>query len=150
MSEVASGTAQSGLVYSAQQAWGETDLEGLNSGEGQVQFDADADIPGPVTLAAAAENLSSAARLVVFGDAEFPTDAYFLAYGNGDLFVNAVDWSAGREELISLNPRSATPRTLASPQAYTLNLIFLGTVILAPGVALVAGVLTWLQRRRRG
>ena len=150
LSEVASGAAQSGLVFSAQQAWGETDLEGLNSGEGQVQFDADADLPGPVTLAAAAENLNSAARLVVFGDAEFPSDAYFLAYGNGDLFVNSVDWSAGREELISLNPRSATPRTLASPQAYTLNLIFLGTVIVAPGVALVAGVLTWLQRRRRG
>lgn len=150
LSEVASGASQSPLVFSSDQAWGETNLSGLTTGEGQVQYDDGADSPGPVTLAAAAENLTSQARLVVYGDADFPSDANFLAFGNGDLFVNSVDWSAGLEELISLNPRTATTRTVASPQAYTLNLIFLGTVILVPGVALVAGILTWIQRRRRG
>lgn len=150
LSEVAGGASQTPLVFSSQQAWGETDLTGLTSGESQVQYDEGADLPGPVTLAAAAENLTTQARLVVYGDADFPSDANFLAFGNGDLFVNSVDWSAGQEELISLNPRTATTRTVASPQAYTLNLIFLGTVILAPGVALVAGILTWIQRRRRG
>ncbi len=150
LSEVASGASQTPLVFSSDQAWGETNLSGLTTGEGQVQYDDGADGPGPVTLAAAAEDLNTQARLVVYGDADFPSDANFLAFGNGDLFVNSVDWSAGLEELISLNPRTATTRTVASPQAYTLNLIFLGTVILVPGVALVAGILTWIQRRRRG
>lgn len=150
LSEVASGASQTPLVFSSQQAWGETNLSGLTSGEGQVQYDDGADTAGPITLAAVAENLDSEARLVVFGDADFPSNANFLAFGNGDLFVNSVDWSAGLEELINLNPRTATTRTMASPQAYTLNLIFLGTVILVPGVALVSGVLTWIQRRRRG
>lgn len=150
LNEVASGASQTPLVFSSQQAWGETNLTGLTTGDGQVQFDEGADTPGPVTLAVAAENLNNKARLVVFGDADFPSNANFLAFGNGDLFVNSVDWSAGLEELISLNPRTATTRTMATPQAYTLNLIFLGAVILVPGVALVSGVLTWIQRRRRG
>lgn len=150
LSEVSTGATQTPLVFSAQQAWAETDLSGLISGEGQLAYDETADAPGPITLAAAAEDMNTQARLVAFGDADFPSDANFLAYGNGDLFVNSVDWSAGMEELISLNPRTATTRTIASPQSYTLNLIFLGTVILVPGVALVAGVLTFFQRRRRG
>ena len=150
LSEVASGASQTPLVFSSEQAWAETNLVGLTTGEGQVQFDEGADTPGPVTLAVAAEDLNTQARLVVVGDADFPSDANFLAFGNGDLFVNSVDWSAGQEELISLNPRTATTRTVATPQAYTLNLIFLGTVILVPGIALVAGVWTFIQRRRRG
>ncbi|HWQ84793.1 MAG TPA: Gldg family protein [Anaerolineales bacterium] len=154
LSEVAGGASQTPLVFSSQQAWGEADIPGLvgwfQTGEGQVQYDEGADVLGPVTLAAAAENTSTQARLVVYGDSDFPSNANFLAFGNGDLFVNSVDWSAGLEELISLNPRTATTRTVASPQAYTLNLIFLGTVILVPGVALVAGILTFIQRRRRG
>jgi len=150
LSEVPSGAGQTPLVLTAAQAWAETNLSGLTTGSGEVQFDEGADTIGPVTLAAAAENFDSQARLVVFGDADFPSDANFLVYGNGDLFVNSVDWSAGLEELISLNPRTATERLIAAPQGATLNLILLGLVIIVPGIALAAGAWVFFQRRRRG
>jgi ABC-type uncharacterized transport system involved in gliding motility auxiliary subunit len=39
---------------------------------------------------------------------------------------------------------------MLSPQGYMMNLIFLGTVIVLPGLVLFSGILTWIQRRRRG
>ena len=64
--------------------------------------------------------------------------------------MNAVDWAAGEEELISLTPKETTQRLLLPPQQTTLNLILLGTVFILPGLTLVAGVFNWLQKRRRG
>ena len=87
---------------------------------------------------------------MVFGDADFPSDVNFSAYANGDLFANAVDWAASREDLISLNPKANTQRLLAPPKAVTMNLILFGMVILIPGIALVSGGWVWWQHRRRG
>ncbi len=138
------------LVLTAQQSWAETDLSGIVAGQSQVKFDEGADTPGPVPMAVAAENQQSKARVVAFGDADFVIDANFSAYGNGDLFTNAVDWAIGQENLISLTPKANTQRMIVPPQATVMNLIFLGTVILLPGLALFGGIWTFIQRRRRG
>ncbi len=136
------------LVQTGQNSWAESDLQAVVAQQG---FDLDeADLPGPVPLAAASEKAASGARLVVFGDSDFASDAYFAFLGDGDLFVNAVDWAAGQENLISLTPHNRTQRILVPPQSWALGLVLLGVVFLLPGVALVAGLLAWLQRRRRG
>ena len=138
------------LVFTAQQSWAETDLEGLATGESEVNFNEGQDRPGPVSLAVAAENFSTNGRLVVFGDSDFAADVNFFAYANGDLFVNSVDWAAGQEELINLTPKDTTQRIMVPPQSITMNLILLGTVIVLPGMALLGGILVFIQRRRRG
>jgi ABC-type uncharacterized transport system involved in gliding motility auxiliary subunit len=88
--------------------------------------------------------------LVVFGDSDFASDANFYAYANGDLFINSIDWAAGQEDLINLTPKPATQRIMIPLQQITLNLILLSTVIILPGMALLAGFFVWFQRRQRG
>jgi len=141
------GASQSLLVSTSGQAWAETNLEALQVNE--VSPDEGEDIFGPVALGAAAENFATEGRVVVFGDAEFITNEFISAYGNADLIVNSVDWAVGEEALINLTPKETTQRLLVPPQAVTMNLIFLGVVILLPGAALAAGTAVWVQRRRR-
>ncbi|MDI6695628.1 MAG: GldG family protein [Anaerolineales bacterium] len=154
-SATAAATAGAGvslvnLVLTAPQSWAETNLKGLEDNQQQIQFDDGQDTSGPISLAVAGENFETKSRVVAFGDADFAIDVNFPAYANGDLLVNAIDWAVGQEQLISLTPKNSTPRMMLPPQTTTLNLIFLGTVIVLPGLALVGGVWTFIQRRRRG
>ena len=136
------------LAQTTANSWGETDFASL-SGEG-VKFDEGADIPGPLILAAAAEDPATKGRVVVFGDSPFATDQFFDAYGNGDLFVNAVDWAAEQENLIQITPHQAVQRNFNVPSQLQWLMILLGSVIIIPGLVLVAGVSSWLSRRSRG
>lgn len=143
------------LVNTAQQSWAETDLEAFsNSAETgaapEINPDEGVDLLGPVSLAVVGDNSTTGGRVAVFGDAEFASDTYFTQFGNGDLFVNTVDWAAEQEQLINLTPKENTPRVLIPPQGYTMNLILLGTVFILPGAVLLSGIVVWAQRRRRG
>lgn len=143
------------LVQTSDQSWAETDLETLRnsaqSGETpQIQPDEGVDLMGPVPLAVLGENTLQGSRVVVFGDAEFGSDAYFNQFGNGDMFVNTIDWATDQENLINLTPKANTTRLLVPPGRYTMNLILLGSVFLLPGLVLLGGVLVFFQRRRRG
>jgi ABC-type uncharacterized transport system involved in gliding motility auxiliary subunit len=88
--------------------------------------------------------------VVVFGDADFATDANFAQFGNGDILINSIDWAAGQEELISLTPKDTVQRVLVPPKQYTMGLILFGFVFLLPGAVLVSGIVVWVQRRKRG
>jgi gliding motility-associatede transport system auxiliary component len=138
------------LVTTAPQSWAETDLKNLQDPNSQITFDPQTDQQGPISLAATAENTQQKSRVVIFGDADFASDSYFTAYANSDLFMNSVDWAARKENLINLTPKQSTQRLMVPPQRVTLNLIFLGTVFVLPGLALLSGITVWIQRRRRG
>ncbi len=144
-----SGVSPVELVFTAQQSWAETTLDNLESGTSQIAFDEGLDIPGPITLAVAAENFNNQARVVVFGDSDFALDVNFVYFANGDLIVNAIDWASGQEDLISLTPKENTTRMLLPPQSALMNLLLLATVIVVPGLALVGGIWVFAQRRRR-
>ncbi len=142
------GITQTELILTSQQSWAETDIASINSG--QVAPDEGVDVMGPVSLAVAATRATSGARVLVIGDAEFVTNQGYAAYGNGDLILNSVNWSANQEDIISLTPKDITQRTLQIPaQSYFLNLVLFGVVLVLPGSMLVAGVVVWYQRRRR-
>lgn len=137
------------LVLTAPQSWAETNFNALVANQ-EINPDEGEDLIGPVPVAVVGENLATGARIVVFGDSDFPTNAYFNLYGNGDLFVNAVDWAAAQEDIINLTPKNRTQRLLLPPQRYTMGLILLGSVFVLPGFALVSGIVVWIRRRRRG
>ena len=143
---VPDGFLMTALVKSEPNAWGETNLAGLQ--KQQVNQDKD-DLPGPVSVAAAVENSKTHGRLVVIGDADFASNAYYTAYGNADFFLNAIDWLSNQKELIQLNPRTPTQRVMLPPQQNTLGLILLLTVFVLPGSVLLAGIAVWVRRRRR-
>jgi ABC-type uncharacterized transport system involved in gliding motility auxiliary subunit len=87
---------------------------------------------------------------VVIGDAEFANDNNFVQYGNGTLLTNSIDWAAGQEDLINLTPRENVNRVLVPPTVFTNGMVLLITVFLIPGAILVAGIVTWIQRKKRG
>lgn len=153
----AGGIIPTELVMTAEQSWGESDLtfltksqEELKSGQLALQPDEGVDLRGPVSLAVAANDITTKGRVVVFGDSDFAVDVNFDQVGNGDMFVNAIDWAAEQENLINLTPKDATQRVMVSPKGYTMNLIFFGVVFVMPGAVLVAGGVAWIRRRRRG
>ncbi|MFQ5877966.1 MAG: GldG family protein [Acidobacteriota bacterium] len=86
-------------------------------------------------------------RLILFGDSDFVTNAYFNAAGNGDLSLNAIAWLAEREELVSIRPKTSTPRLLVlSPQQ--VFYYFWTIVAVAPVAIAAVGVGIWLRRKR--
>lgn len=138
------------IAFTSENAWAETDLEGIENQSQDIAPDEGVEKVGSVSLAVIGEVAETKARMAVFGDSDFASDTYFTSYGNADLFVNTVDWAAEQENLINLTPRETTNRVLVPPQRYTLGLILFGSVFFLPGVVLLAGVVVWFQKRKRG
>jgi ABC-type uncharacterized transport system involved in gliding motility auxiliary subunit len=143
------GVTLTPLVQTNERSWGETDMQSLTQGGSQVGMDP-TEVQGPLTLAIAGENSTSGGRVVVFGTSNFAVDQIFDAYGNGDMFVNSVDWSAEQEDLANITPKTPTERTFNIPGQFQWIAILLGSVFVIPGLVVLAGVSTWLGRRRKG
>jgi ABC-type uncharacterized transport system involved in gliding motility auxiliary subunit len=138
----------SAIIKTNERSWGETDFASLTGG-GQVGLN-DNEKVGPLTLAIAAENTSTKGRVVVFGTSEFAMDQMFDAYGNGDMFVNSVDWTAEHESLASITPKATVDRVFNPPTGLHWILILLSSIFIIPGLVVLGGVTTWLARRRQG
>ncbi len=136
------------LAQTTDQSWGETNFDNLEGT--RVQYDEGSDVLGPLTLGAAGENTANKGRVVVFGSTTFATDGGFSSYGNGDIFINAVDWTAQQDDLITLTPYSTTERTLKDPTQIPWLLILFFAVFVLPGTIVVMGGVNWFLRRRRG
>jgi ABC-type uncharacterized transport system involved in gliding motility auxiliary subunit len=144
------GYATTALVLTANTAWGETDIKSIENDT--VSVDNNSDFLGPLTLAVAATNNNTNGRLVVVGDSDFANDKFFQFQGyiNGDFIINLIDWTAGQEDLINLTPKQPTVRTLVPPQQYVLGLLLLGLVFILPGLPIAFGIISWVQRKRKG
>lgn len=137
------------LVQTNERSWGETDFQSLTQGGSEVSMDS-TEVQGPLSLAVAGENSTTGGRVVVFGTSNFAVDQIFDAYGNGDMFVNSVDWAAEQEDLANITPKTPIERTFKIPSQPVWILILLSSVFVIPGLVVLAGVSTWLSRRRKG
>jgi len=143
-----SNVTQVNLIQTTDNAWAETDMPSFL--DGTLEPNEGVDLYGPITVGVAAEDLSNNARVVVFGDSEFPLNANIQVYGNGDMMINSVDWAVGEENLINLSPGTTTERYLNLSSPYLSGLVLLGSVFLLPGLVVVGGIAAWVARRRRG
>jgi len=150
MASTVDGVTLSPLVQTNERSWGETDFKSLSQQGGQVGFDEGVDTLGPLTLAIAGENTTTKGRVVVFGTSLFAVDQIFDQYGNGDMFVNSVDWSAEQEDIANITPKTPTERTFNPPDQIQWIAILLGSVLIIPGLVVFAGFSSWLTRRRQG
>jgi ABC-type uncharacterized transport system involved in gliding motility auxiliary subunit len=137
------------LVLTIDQSWGETDFDALKNQQA-LTYNQGTDLLGPMTLAAAADNSTTKGRVVVFGSSSFAEDDNFDFSGNGDMFVNSVDWIAEKESLINLTAKAAQTRTFNPPGSFQFILTIVSAVCLVPLVVIVAGFYAWIMRRRRG
>lgn len=153
------GLSLLGLAETSDKSWIETDAQ-------RASYDEGTDPKGPTFLAATAEaqplpparaqppagqeeargDQKPRTRLVVFGDADFASNAFLGLLGNRDFFVNSVNWLAQAEELISIRPKAPEDRpVMLTPSQF--NLVFLTSAGLLPLIVLAAGALVWWARR---
>ncbi|MGE3537141.1 MAG: GldG family protein [Candidatus Tectimicrobiota bacterium] len=164
--DLPAGVTAQGLVSTSAESWAETDVTALR--EGRSTFEAERDRQGPIRIAAVATitpgappqeaatgagqtdtdpNTPRAARLVVFGDAEFANNSFFPVQGNGNLFLNTVSWLVEEEDLIAIRPRKgggSGPVMLTASQA---PLIFWLPVVVLPLAVFGSGFLVFVRRK---
>src|SRR3989338_6305319 len=112
-------------------------------------FDKQHDTPGPAVIAVAMQrNINDREqRIVVVGSGAFLSNSFAGNGGNVDLGVNMVNWLAGEEHLITLQPRAARDSNLVLGKTQ-LTLISVGFLVVVPLLlALVGGVMWWKRRR---
>jgi len=134
------------LVLTSERSWGETKI----TRDMQVLYDEQEDTLGPLTIGVAIDETARGGRMVVFGDSDFVANGMLTsvggAFGNADLFMNAVNWLTEDEDLIAISPKQVADRQviLTGPQK---RLIFYSSVILLPLVILAVGAATWWANR---
>lgn len=133
------GMGVQSLVDTSESAWGETSLMDRN-----IAFDPAKDKKGPLPIMVLAEKAKS--RLIVSGNTLFMSNQAYVNLNNGDLFLNALNWMADEQSLVSIPPKDNQPKTVdLLPGQY--QMIFFGTVALMPLLLLLAGGLVWWRRR---
>lgn len=132
------------LVEVAQGGWLETG--GIND---NVAFNKDQDMRGPIVVGAALErNVGERVqRVVVMGTSQFLANQYAGLLGNLDLGVNMINWLAGDESLITIQPRSRGDLTLDLSRA-GLALVGFGFLAVLPLAFLITGGVVWWRRRK--
>jgi ABC-type uncharacterized transport system involved in gliding motility auxiliary subunit len=128
----AEGLTVEKLLNTNERSWGETDIK------------------GPLSLAVVvSKNIgeNKKARLSVFGDSDFASNAYYTQVGNGNLFLNTVNWLSGDESFISIRPKNPEDRRLTLSEAQGRLVSYVMLLFLPAGV-LLTGVSVWMKRRK--
>jgi len=133
------------LAEAAPQGWVET-----GPLEGEVSFDEENDVAGPVGVTVALNRVAEdrEQRVIVVGSGHFLANSYLGNGGNLDLGMNMINWLAGDEALISIQPRATVDSQLELSELQ-LTLIATGFLIILPLVFLVSGIaISWRRRHR--
>jgi ABC-type uncharacterized transport system involved in gliding motility auxiliary subunit len=147
------------FVETSSRSWAETDIQELMTSGRVARETEKGDIEGPVSLGAAVSAGVDApadpatpdapkpeTRVVVMGDSDFVSNRWLGISGNRDLFLNAVNWLAQQENLISIRAKDPEDRriTLSADQD---RRIFWLTIFIIPGLILFMGIQAWWRRR---
>ena len=119
------------VVETGPESWSESDVKGLYETGRPEKDPAKGDKPGPLAVGAAVSAPAAVpppsataavppptdgpkpeSRLVVFGDSDFATNRWVRQLGNGDVFLNSVNWLAQQEDLIAIRPRDPEDRRI--------------------------------------
>jgi ABC-type uncharacterized transport system involved in gliding motility auxiliary subunit len=105
---------------------------------------------GPFTIAAAGTyttgKQNSQGRFVVAGSSSWAANRFLGFNGNSDLAVNAVNWLASDEDLISIRPKQQEDRRITMTRAQ-LILVRATSQFVLPLIVVIAGTVVWWKRR---
>lgn len=158
----ARGTDENGwqvshLVEVAPNGWLET-----GKIDGKVSFDDKKDIHGPINVAVAMERKygKKGQRVVVVGNGNFLSNTFVGNGGNLDLGINIVNWLAGDDNLITIQPKPLKDVNISIPKEgwghFAAQVVFIPVFgvslglfqFILPLALLVAGVSIWWRRRK--
>lgn len=117
-------------------------------------FDEKNDKRGPINIGVALERTygKKGQRVVVMGNANFLSNTFITNGGNLDLGVNIVNWLAGDDSLITIQPMPLKDINVTIPDTNTARIIawtvFHGFQYFIPLAFMVAGFFFWWLRRR--
>ena len=132
------------LIFSSERSWLDADLQDPQS----AAFDQASDQFGPIAIMTATEipTVDDTSRIVAIGNAAFIGNQFFASLGNGDLFLNSVNWATDQEALISIRPKINAPRVFIIGQR-EWSWILYSSVGVLPGLISLVGAWTWWRRR---
>ena len=85
-------------------------------------------------------------KIVVVGDSDFATNSFFHILGNGNIFLNTVNFILAQKNLIGIEPK-----TYDSPKINLTNRQMKGTFVLSivfiPSLLLLVGIIIWWRQR---
>lgn len=149
------GTSAESIARTGDTAWAMHGADRARRGDDPSV--ADGDRQGPLDVMVLAElrgRDGRAGRLVVVGDADFASDAYYDLLGNANLALNAVAWLAREDVLAGEHEQQApeverplSPLLLTEPQSRSL---LLSMVVVEPALVLALGIGVVGFRRWRG
>lgn len=144
--EAHDGWTVHGIAASSLRSWRETgDLQRA------VSFDASHDEPGPLDVAVAVQRTHAGGgeqRVLVFGDADFLSNAYLGLGSNRTLGSNAMNWLSTDDALVDI-PVVMAPDLDYAPSQAARAVIALAAPVVLPALLLLAGLVRWLRRRHR-
>lgn len=139
------------LVDVAPNGWLESDKL-LDGGKGQkAVFDEKKDKRGPINIGVALEREygKKGQRVVVMGNANFLSNTFITNGGNLDFGVNVVNWLAGDDRLITIQPMPLKDVNMTIPQgSVAAILVGYGTQYIIPGILLLLGIGVWWKRKK--
>lgn len=139
----ASGWRVTPLIDVAPRGWVETGILDAKS-----TFDKSRDFPGPVNIATALERTvgDREQRVIVVGTGHFLSNSFIGNGGNLALGVSMMNWLAGEDALVTIDPRPAADTRL---EVGTMHLYAIAVIVLLlfPLIFAVTGGVVWWRRR---
>jgi hypothetical protein len=139
-----------GILSTGLRAWSET-----GDPDGELRFDGDADISGPLDIGIAMQRplaanddrgADSEQRIIVVGDGDFLSNAYLGSGSNLALALNIFNWLADDEALIDIPVRNAPDQDFELSHTSAV-FIRIGTMFGLPALLLGTGFFIWRRRR---
>lgn len=139
------------LIDVAQNGWLESDKIPAGAQNLKVRFDQGKDKAGPINIGVALERQygKKGQRVVVVGNANFLANTFITNGGNLDLGINIINWLAGDDRLITIQPMPLKDININIPSGSIAALIVgYGTQYVLPVIILIAGCFLWWKRRK--
>jgi ABC-type uncharacterized transport system involved in gliding motility auxiliary subunit len=117
-------------------------------------FNEKLDKPGPINIGVALERIygKKGQRIVVMGNANFLSNTFITNGGNLDFGINMVNWLAGDDKLITIQPMPLKDINMTIPDTDSGRIIawtvFHGFQYFIPLGLMIAGFYFWWKRRK--
>jgi ABC-type uncharacterized transport system involved in gliding motility auxiliary subunit len=142
------------LVDVAPNGWLESEKIAPGVKNQKVTFDEGVDKRGPINIGVALERVygKKGQRVVVMGNANFLSNTFVTNGGNLDFGINVVNWLAGDDQLITIQPMPLKDANVTIPNSdmgrAVAWIVFHGFQYFIPLGFLVAGLWLWWRRRK--
>ena len=144
------GASIAPLIFTSDRSWLETDSANL----GDATYNQLSDTSRGANAIATAVQFPAAnetgqqitGRIFAIGNSAFAGNLFFHSLGNGDLFINSINWLTSKEDLISIRPKLSSTRLLILSQREA-DWILYSSVGLLPFMAAFMGLWVWWRRR---